>query len=208
MRSLPAGAPSTWRLVIKPYSTARIPQAIAIKSKFNMHGEGTETEDVEMKNEQDEEPSLPAFSETFRSIFKSQRGKLQKCVIKLDSLTDTTGSLVDGVLELSFINQLRTDNDFIPNRIFIRKEMQSMFDKLVSKSPPPEEQRVLVGSPGIGKSVLCFLAALRRVVVHGERVMYVRKTRQEMKLSFFLYILGRFFRRILVIKRTSKTKKL
>ena len=129
------------------------------------------------------EAPLPAFSEAFESLCSSQQ-QLQKCVVKLDSLTeDGTGSLVDGVLDLEFLDQLRTANDFLPPRAFVRQEMRTMFTMLVSKYEPEEEQRVLVGSPGIGKSVLFFLAALRRVVVHGEKVIYVRKTRQEMKLS-------------------------
>ena len=148
-------------------------------------GEGG-AEDEEM------EIPLPSFSDAFERIFEQQQqqdddDKLRKCVVKIGSLTGIdTGSLLNGVLDLEFLDQLRIEDDFLPPKVFFRQEMRTVLTSLVSEYKDGEKQRVLVGSPGVGKSVLFFLAALRRVVHHGEKVMYIRKTDNNPDISFFL----------------------
>lgn len=84
------------------------------------------------------------------------------------------------VVELEFLRQAfkPKDNDefverLIPERIFIREEMETSFKELLSNGV--DTLTVFSGSPGIGKSILMFLVVLYRVAVRHERVIYMRR---------------------------------
>ena len=136
-------------------------------------------------------PPPPKFSEALEAI-SNRAGvgrQFRKCVINVDRLVAATteeGRAAEGVLDLDFLHELTTTTDFLPPKVFVRREMQAMWTTLGSPHTPKEEQRILVGSPGVGTSVVFFLAALRRAVTYQEKVLYVRKTRQESMSLFFM----------------------
>jgi hypothetical protein len=64
----------------------------------------------------------------------------------------------------------RFDETFIPDRIYMRAEMQQLFRELVSDAM---YMKVFSGSPGIGKSILLFLVAIFRTWTEENRkVLY------------------------------------
>eukprot|EP00523_Entomoneis_sp_CCMP467_P007789 CAMPEP_0168741098 /NCGR_PEP_ID=MMETSP0724-20121128/12327_1 /TAXON_ID=265536 /ORGANISM="Amphiprora sp., Strain CCMP467" /LENGTH=541 /DNA_ID=CAMNT_0008788569 /DNA_START=55 /DNA_END=1680 /DNA_ORIENTATION=- len=135
------------------------------------------------------------FSEAFEKVYQARTGtgweSLQKSVVPVGSLVDGTGRLccdaATKVLDLSPLAPVCAESRFVPSSLFVRDEMKDMFDKLVSPHGQGVRKRILTGSPGIGKSVLFFLAALRRAILHEEKVMYMRKTTQdEGKISVFI----------------------
>jgi hypothetical protein len=89
-------------------------------------------------------------------------------------------SSADGsLMSLDFLGALREDEElFFPETLYVRKSMRlvsSLFSQDDIESPKPTKTRtVLLGSPGVGKSILFFLAAL----VRSRRGMtiYYRKT--------------------------------
>mmetsp|Transcript_25933 Transcript_25933/g.71425 ORF Transcript_25933/g.71425 Transcript_25933/m.71425 type:complete len:119 (+) Transcript_25933:528-884(+) len=85
---------------------------------------------------------------------------------------------VDGTMDLACLKPLTTANDFLPETIHARPEMKEMFAKLLSQRKAGEEKRILVGSAGMGKSVLFFLTALYRVVTRGQKVLIFAKNLQ------------------------------
>ena len=135
------------------------------------------------------------FSEAFEKIYQARTGTgweaLEKSVVPIGSLVDGTGRLCCDVgtklLDLSPLAPVCAKSRFVPISLFVRDEMKDMFDELVSPHGQGVRKRILTGSPGIGKSVLFFLAALRRALMHDEKVMYMRKTTQdEDKISVFI----------------------
>jgi hypothetical protein len=85
------------------------------------------------------------------------------------------------MLDLSFLQQaLRpTDSEdfvevFIPQKIYIRQEMEKAFQELVYRGP--NTTTVFSGSPGVGKSILMFLIVLYRAAKKGDKVTYIRCT--------------------------------
>ena len=70
------------------------------------------------------------------------------------------------VLDLSPLDGLRYDDDgnkrtrfeFLPEKIYVRDTMQEMFNLIANADP--NKQSIIFGFPGVGKSVLTFLAAL------------------------------------------------
>mmetsp|Transcript_3734 Transcript_3734/g.8983 ORF Transcript_3734/g.8983 Transcript_3734/m.8983 type:complete len:635 (-) Transcript_3734:340-2244(-) len=102
-----------------------------------------------------------------------------------------------GVLSLQILDSIRIPKDvveyfdFLPQRIYIREEMQTVFNKLVRAVEKKRKGKhtVVFGSPGIGKSVLSFLAVLCYVFFGQEGdlpVLYLRKTtKKNEKISVF-----------------------
>jgi hypothetical protein len=62
--------------------------------------------------------------------------------------------------------------DFIPGKAFVRGEMQTTFKRLCEKKAG--KKHILIGSPGVGKSVVFFLAALSLSAVKNKQVIYAR----------------------------------
>jgi putative ribosome biogenesis GTPase RsgA len=63
---------------------------------------------------------------------------------------------LDGLRIVGAVDNPRLKETFLPTDLFIRSAMQTMFVKLIGARD--RKQTVLIGSPGVGKSVLCFLA--------------------------------------------------
>lgn len=82
------------------------------------------------------------------------------------------------VMDVSFIrNSLKVSDgdeplevDFIPERLFIRQEMETGFNELLQQS----RAVIFSGSAGIGKSVLLFLIVMYRVWKNDEKAIYYR----------------------------------
>lgn len=120
---------------------------------------------------------------------------LRKCIIRLpfengfidDQGGPLGGTAVDGLLNLSFLDELRGGKDnFVPVELFVRQEVQDMFSLLITQHKKRVWRRILTGSPGIGKSVVFFLAALQRAFSLQQRVIYVRKVKGEAIFSVFV----------------------
>lgn len=98
----------------------------------------------------------------------------------------------DGFLDLSCLDKLRRGaggNFLMPERIFVRSEMQAMFSDLLTKATPEENKRVLTGSAGIGKSVLFFLVALRFQLLpenSTKKVSFIRKVKELDNIALYL----------------------
>lgn len=80
------------------------------------------------------------------------------------------------ILDLAPLDALKADPEvLIPDKIFVRNCMQEVFDYLVRT--PDEKINIVVGSPGVGKSLLSFLAALQVASIGQKKVLFMRKTR-------------------------------
>lgn len=87
-------------------------------------------------------------------------------------------------LDLSFLDSLGSREGagrlFMPKSLFLRDEMHSVWDEFVKNDDDSRVQRqILIGSPGVGKSVVFFLYALHRAQTSGKKVMYWRKSRDD-----------------------------
>jgi len=51
---------------------------------------------------------------------------------------------------------------YIPDFIYVRREMCQVFDELTERNR--KKQQIVIGSPGVGKSVLLLLVAMHRVL--------------------------------------------
>jgi hypothetical protein len=100
------------------------------------------------------------------------------------------------LIDFSFLKKLRMEDDepFFPTRIYVRNDMRTIFGfymKDVGTVKPMKRPTVLIGSPGVGKSVLFFLAALYRCsqktnidVVNTS--IYYRWARSDRRVSVFI----------------------
>jgi hypothetical protein len=102
-------------------------------------------------------------------------------------------------VNLAFLNGIRTRGTdcFLPQSIYVRNCMRQVFrlfardagalEDVVAAVPPQTKGTVLIGSPGVGKSVLCFLAALHRS--RNMVTTYYRHTeaRDEMVSVFIMF---------------------
>jgi hypothetical protein len=98
-------------------------------------------------------------------------------------------------IDLSFLSDLKepdpSDEDFlIPSTLFVRDCMRTVFGlfledaKKPRRKPDAKRSAALIGSPGVGKSILFFLAALYQAS-RGSKVVYFRKT-SEGVISLFV----------------------
>jgi len=93
----------------------------------------------------------------------------------------------DRVINLkSVLGELILPKDiFLPRQIYVRDCMKTIFRYFSTDILEQDSKRVLLGSPGVGKSVLFFIAALHKALDADKPVLYVRKTREENFVSFF-----------------------
>ena len=82
-------------------------------------------------------------------------------------------------LNLEFLDSIRLPegrtDDFIPKgSIFLRQEVIDTFKELTLKNR--DWCQILIGSPGVGKSVLLFIVALFQASVRRHPVFFIRKT--------------------------------
>ncbi len=120
--------------------------------------------------------------------------KLKECFVSITSLLDFSDLRDGSILELDFLNSLRMsgrEDSFIPKKIYIRKCMKLIFgwfckDTTGKRGKPREFRNVLLGSSGVGKSVLFFLAALYQA--QSSYTVYYRRTSNENYVSIFLMV--------------------
>lgn len=86
------------------------------------------------------------------------------------------------------IGNMRTEEEdtFLPSQIFIRDDMKRIFQYFRRDVLGKNSNRVLLGSPGVGKSVLFFIAALYKAVTLATPIAYLRQTREEKAVSVFV----------------------
>lgn len=92
-----------------------------------------------------------------------------------------------GVFDLGFLKPLQDDISgfFMPDSLWVRQEMIDTMKELQANSKTYTRQ-VLIGSPGVGKSVLFFIYALWHAQDTGKKVMYWRKaTADATKINLF-----------------------
>jgi hypothetical protein len=101
-------------------------------------------------------------------------------------------------ISLAALNKLRIsvhDEKFFPKEdsLFLRQPMRDVMYRLVqtkegmSQDDPDAKRWVLLGSPGIGKSLLFFLGAVCKVVLNKDHILYFRKARNEQLSVFYLF---------------------
>ena len=75
---------------------------------------------------------------------------------------------------------------FVPDHVYVRDEMQHVLNTVTSKEPPTT--LVVIGSPGVGTSVVFFLAALNLAAIQQKRVIYLRwvETEEEKPTLFVM----------------------
>jgi hypothetical protein len=82
------------------------------------------------------------------------------------------------LIDLSFLHSLKTkDERFFPKSIYVRKSMHvisDLFSRDAKNHAPREKSAAFLGSPGVGKSILMFLAALN--LSHRDITTFYRKT--------------------------------
>jgi hypothetical protein len=91
----------------------------------------------------------------------------------------------ENLIDLSFLKKLRIEDDepFIPTKIFFRSDMRKIFGMYLNdvgavdpkkRVKPMKRPTVLIGSPGVGKSVLFFLAAMYRCSLEPKEEVVVK----------------------------------
>jgi hypothetical protein len=91
-----------------------------------------------------------------------------------------------GKMSLDALSGLRkTNEEFLPTDLFVRSEMLLVWNLLdKNEGNSAVQSQILLGSAGVGKSVLCFLQAVR-MAYRGKRVLYFRKTKAESDTSLW-----------------------
>lgn len=136
------------------------------------------------------------LSEGLEELHACGNGLFMKTEINIAALFDEKGDLkanVGDFLDLSCLDALRDGEGntpfFMPKIIYVRSEMKALFPQLVMKSHRLENRKILTGSPGIGKSVIFFLSALRYQLLPENanfKVSYMRKVDEEKDVSLFV----------------------
>ena len=107
----------------------------------------------------------------------------------------TSGTLCQTeTMDLSFLDELRLpgkEEIFLPKKIFIRNCMKEIFEVFKKDADdgtrtPGNSHSVLIGSPGVGKSILFFLGALYQA--QYSYVVYYRRTTAEGCMSLFIMV--------------------
>lgn len=84
---------------------------------------------------------------------------------------------------------IKMKNDaFFPAKIYVRDCMKTIFGYFRADLSSENSNRVLLGSPGVGKSVLFFIAALAKSWNGDKPVVYIRKTDEEKFASIFVMV--------------------
>lgn len=95
--------------------------------------------------------------------------------------------VVGSVIDLAWLKNISLEEEpFFPGKVYVRKEMCDVFGELTKKNRKPFQ--ILIGSPGVGKSVLLFLVALRRVLKEGTPTIFARKTKYVGELVSVFYM--------------------
>jgi hypothetical protein len=92
--------------------------------------------------------------------------------------TTMEATVIDLAGILQGLRAPESEKFLVPDRIYVRESMRQVFDlfrKDAATKKRPPNSTVLLGSPGVGKSILFFLAALHQAA-RGLRVVYYRRT--------------------------------
>lgn len=167
----------------------------------NEYCEGTmnqgnkETEEMEVDADA---VSLPSFTVNIKSEEEQQRlvgttfQTHHVSATQLDKLgnhfsPDGTSSVIDLRAVIGAGLFLEKGETFLPTtRLYIRDCMKQMLQKFHEDKIKLNSNRVLLGSPGVGKSVLFFIAALIHAWLNKRPVVYYRQTRAEKYASAFV----------------------
>jgi hypothetical protein len=115
---------------------------------------------------------------------------LEYGIVDISSLAQLSDEhkVASNVLDMSFLKNLHNEfgvrDSFIPTEsIYIRDCMRRIFRQFDMRDER-NQRTVLLGSPGVGKSVLTFLAALSKA--RRERIMFFRMAQESVLVSVFL----------------------
>jgi len=110
--------------------------------------------------------------------------RLKEATVEWNPMTLAEGEVIQ--LDCLKTISLPKKELFFPDSIYIRVEMCQVFRELTKKNR--KERQILIGSPGVGKSILLFLVALHRAVEEGIPTVFFRKTKnpQEFTSVFFM----------------------
>ena len=133
----------------------------------------------------------PVFDDAFRkSASEFFRAEFLLCNINVDGLIEFSSedTSTNHFLDLNFFDDLRAQGAgaevFLPKTIYIRKCMKLIFGLAANDLRGPcTGKRALIGSPGVGKSVLFFLMALNKA--RHTPVVYFRRTSNAKDRSLF-----------------------
>jgi hypothetical protein len=124
------------------------------------------------------------------SMNRTYMCSLDRCVVdigtSLDPLLQTRGDHIN----LNFLQELNGPSDlvdrFLPETIYVRESMRTIFALFLRDAKavhPKHTKTILVGSSGVGKSVLFFLAALYRS--QARATIYFRRAQSDTLISVF-----------------------
>jgi len=115
---------------------------------------------------------------------KRQKGTktvFQTVDIRKSAIMSVLQAPAGSIMDLAFLDEIKDREKlgglFMPESLYVRDEMHSVWKKLEANDVDEAVfNQVLIGSPGVGKSVLFFLYALHRAK-SGKKVVYWRKAR-------------------------------
>lgn len=139
----------------------------------------------------DTQPDLvQLLNAAFREKDASMDVAFRSCTIDLAVINPLAGNAgLARTIDLSAFNLLKVENDFLPASLYVRDCMRDVFQLFRADNEVTcfnNHRRVLLGSPGVGKSVLFFMAALQKAHDSSVPVLYLRKKREEELLSMFV----------------------
>ena len=118
-----------------------------------------------------------------------------------------TAAAANRLIDLEKIVGVLADTEtFFPKRIFVRDCMMKVFKLIANDKLTINGNRVLLGSPGVGKSVLFFICALCKAEIGDKPVVYFRKTREEKRISVFVLLRTQSGVRFFSCRRLKKDK--
>jgi hypothetical protein len=141
------------------------------------------------------------------SLDKLALGESEDAVGDASSQYNSDGDVepdLEKLVDLDFLDDLRIEDEpFFPTQIYVRNNMRKIFGLFlndVGTVKPENRPTALIGSPGVGKSVLFFLAAMFRCSQKdvedndGEKIkkdvpntsIYYRWARSDQRVSVFI----------------------
>jgi hypothetical protein len=126
-----------------------------------------------------------------------------------------TQSSTSKTISLERFDPLRREEEkekFLPKvrNLLVRSGMKRIFRRFQNDvMKPAREKRALLGSPGTGKSLLFFLAAVWKAAYGGQKVVYLRKTTAEPISIFYMFPdghdkVGFYFKRLTKITKKAE----
>jgi hypothetical protein len=101
--------------------------------------------------------------------------------IKGSSFLTTEGECIDLGFLAPMLATAGSRDMFFPKSIYVRKEMCEVFKELIKSDR--KRKQIMIGSPGVGKSILLFLVALYRTLYEDKPGCFIRKARDSEELT-------------------------